>query len=54
MLPYTYYALTITQHFKEQFLINDQVSIEGENVRRFGRITDMNDTSRLHSMFAAQ
>jgi hypothetical protein len=35
-------------------MINDRVSIEGDNVRRFGRITDMTDTSRLHNMFANQ
>jgi hypothetical protein len=42
------------QHFKEQFMVNDRVSIEGDNVRRYGRITDMTDTSRLHNMFATQ
>jgi hypothetical protein len=42
------------KHFKEQFLIRDHVSIEGDNVRRYGRITDMTDTSRLHNMYTAQ
>ncbi|KAH7408643.1 ALG6, ALG8 glycosyltransferase family-domain-containing protein [Phaeosphaeria sp. MPI-PUGE-AT-0046c] len=44
----------VFDHFKEQFLVNDRVSIECENVRRYGRITEMNDTSRLHSGFLAQ
>jgi hypothetical protein len=35
-------------------MVGDRVSIEGDNVRRFGRITAMTDTSRLHNMFAAQ
>jgi hypothetical protein len=42
------------KHFKEQFLIRDHVSIEGDNVRRYGRITDMTDTSRLHNMYTGQ
>jgi hypothetical protein len=47
-------VLTMKKHFKEQFLIRDHVSIEGDNVRRYGRITDMTDTSRLHNMYTAQ
>lgn len=35
-------------------MINDRVSIEGDNVRRYGKITDMTDTSRIHNMFAGQ
>lgn len=42
------------QHFKEQFMIGDNVSIEGENSRRYGKITDMTDNSRLHNMFTGQ
>jgi hypothetical protein len=47
-------VLTVTQHFKEQYLIRDRVSIEGDNVRRYGRITDMTDTSRLHNIYTGQ
>jgi hypothetical protein len=35
-------------------MVGDRVSIEGDNVRRYGRITSMTDTSRIHNMFAGQ
>ncbi|CAO2651643.1 Nn.00g042130.m01.CDS01 [Neocucurbitaria sp. VM-36] len=44
----------VFDHFKEQFMVGDAVSVEGENSRRYGKITDMTDNSRLHSMFTGQ
>lgn len=43
-----------TQHFKEQFMLHDRVSIEGEPSRRYGKIVDINDNGRFHSMFTGQ
>ncbi|KAH3911963.1 hypothetical protein HBH56_119770 [Parastagonospora nodorum] len=42
----------VFDYFREQFMVGDRVSIEGDNARRYGRITAMTDTSRLHNMFA--
>ncbi|KAL5119347.1 hypothetical protein ACEQ8H_002834 [Pleosporales sp. CAS-2024a] len=44
----------VFDHFKEQFIVGDRVSIEGDNARRFGRITAISDTSRMPTMFTAQ
>jgi len=46
--------LTCSQHFKEHFMLNDRVSVEGDHSRRFGKITEITDSSRLHSMFSGQ
>lgn len=46
--------LTLKQYFKDQFMVGDSVSVEGENSRRYGKITDMTDNSRLHSIFTGQ
>ncbi len=35
-------------------MVGDSVSIEGENSRRYGKITDITDNSRYHSMFTGQ
>ena len=35
-------------------MVGDRVSVEGENSRRLGTITEMTDNSRLHSMFTGQ
>lgn len=35
-------------------MVGDAVSVEGESSRRYGKITDMTDNSRLHSVFAGQ
>ncbi|KAF2112593.1 ALG6, ALG8 glycosyltransferase family-domain-containing protein [Lophiotrema nucula] len=43
----------VYDHFRENFTVGDRVSIEQENQRRaYGVITKMEDTTRLHSMFA--
>ncbi|XP_014557849.1 glycosyltransferase family 57 protein [Bipolaris victoriae FI3] len=44
----------VYDHFKEQFMLHDRVSIEGDNPRRFGTITQITDNSRMHSMFTGQ
>ncbi|KAF1941901.1 hypothetical protein EJ02DRAFT_444453 [Clathrospora elynae] len=41
-------------HFKEYFVKGDRVSVEGDHLRRFGKITDITDNSRFHSMFTGQ
>jgi hypothetical protein len=41
------------QHFKEQFELNDRVTIEGENTRREGRITAMND-SQINNVYYSE
>ncbi|KAE8828505.1 hypothetical protein HRS9139_07724 [Pyrenophora teres f. teres] len=43
----------VYDHFKEQFMLQDRVFIEGDS-RRFGVITAITDNSRLHSMFTGQ
>jgi alpha-1,3-glucosyltransferase len=35
-------------------MLHDRVSVEGDHSRRFGRITEITDNSRLHSMFTGQ
>jgi hypothetical protein len=35
-------------------MVEDRVSIDGDNVRRFGKITAMTDMSRMHNAFSAQ
>lgn len=44
--------LNSKQHFREHYMPGDRVSVEHENVRRHGVITQMQDTSRLHSIFS--
>ncbi|KAI4945279.1 hypothetical protein J4E86_009166 [Alternaria arbusti] len=44
----------VYDHFKEHFMLNDRVSVEGDHSRRFGKITEITDSSRLHSMFSGQ
>ncbi|CAN9338261.1 unnamed protein product [Alternaria alternata] len=44
----------VYDHFKEQFMLGDRVSVEGDHSRRFGKITEITDNSRLHSMFTGQ
>ncbi|EMD85745.1 hypothetical protein COCHEDRAFT_1228781 [Bipolaris maydis C5] len=44
----------VYDHFKEHFMLHDRVSIEGDNPRRFGTITQITDNSRMHSMFTGQ
>ncbi|KAH8724273.1 ALG6, ALG8 glycosyltransferase family-domain-containing protein [Phaeosphaeriaceae sp. PMI808] len=44
----------VYDYFKEQFMINDRVSIEIDNARQYGSITDMIDNNRLQNMFAGQ
>ncbi|KAI1542562.1 glycosyltransferase family 57 protein [Pyrenophora tritici-repentis] len=43
----------VYDHFKEQFMLQDRVFLEGDS-RRFGVITAITDNSRLHSMFTGQ
>ena len=35
-------------------MLGDRVSVEGDHSRRFGKITEITDNSRLHSMFTGQ
>ncbi|USP77506.1 glycosyltransferase family 57 protein [Curvularia clavata] len=44
----------VYDHFKEHFMLHDRVSVEGDNPRRFGQITQITDSSRVHSMFTGQ
>ncbi|KAF1833532.1 hypothetical protein BDW02DRAFT_599008 [Decorospora gaudefroyi] len=44
----------VYDHFKEQFILHDRVSVEGDHARRFGEITEITDNSRFHSMFTGQ
>jgi hypothetical protein len=42
------------QHFKEQFIVGDRVSVEGDHLRRSGEIKQITDNRQLHSMFSGQ
>jgi hypothetical protein len=42
------------QHFKEQFIVGDRVSFEGDHARRIGEIKQITDNRQLHSMFSGQ
>jgi hypothetical protein len=42
------------QHFKEQFIVGDRVSVEGDHLRRFGEIKAITDNRQLHAMFSGQ
>ncbi|KAF2735998.1 hypothetical protein EJ04DRAFT_463970 [Polyplosphaeria fusca] len=44
----------VYDHFREHFTVGDRVSIELEIGRKYGIITQMQDTSRLHNIFTAQ
>lgn len=46
--------LTACQHFREHYMAGDRISVEHENVRRYGVISQIQDTSRLHSIFSGQ
>ncbi|ORY10467.1 ALG6, ALG8 glycosyltransferase family-domain-containing protein [Clohesyomyces aquaticus] len=44
----------VFDHFREHYMVGDRVSVEHENARRYGVISQMEDTSRLHTMFTGQ
>ncbi|KAF2187276.1 glycosyltransferase family 57 protein [Zopfia rhizophila CBS 207.26] len=38
----------LVNHFREQYMVGDRVTVEHENLRKNGTIKEMQDTSRLH------
>ncbi|KAF2652176.1 glycosyltransferase family 57 protein [Lophiostoma macrostomum CBS 122681] len=44
----------VFDHFREHYATGDRVSVEHDNVRRYGAITQIQDTSKFHQMFSGQ
>ncbi|KAF2686344.1 glycosyltransferase family 57 protein [Lentithecium fluviatile CBS 122367] len=44
----------VFDHFREHYMVGDRVSVDTEHGRRYGMISQMTDTSRLHSIFNGQ
>ncbi|KAF2270098.1 hypothetical protein CC78DRAFT_574215 [Lojkania enalia] len=44
----------VFDYFREHYDVGDRVAVEQESGRKYGIVTQMQDTSRLHSLFTAQ